>query len=174
MLVFDDTTTTVIYTLFLPDALPIWQIVERFDHVDALINNAGLAADGLLRMFALKAIHDLVDVKVGGTLYVTPCELDTEVAEGAEEVVTEPAWMFFLVGVISSVALDAGYGIGGRTKINGVEKDTRISTFRFGVTFALPVAKRHTLKLSGFTGVRVERGPDFNAVVLSYQYRWGI
>jgi hypothetical protein len=72
------------------------------------------------------------------------------------------------------MALDAGYGIGGRTKINGVEKDTRISTFRFGVTFALPVAKRHTLKLSGFTGVRVERGPDFNAVVLSYQYRWGI
>jgi hypothetical protein len=72
------------------------------------------------------------------------------------------------------MALDAGYGIGGRTKINGEKKDTRISTFRFGVTFALPVADRHTIKLSGFTGVRVERGPDFNAVVLTYQYQWGI
>jgi hypothetical protein len=70
-------------------------------------------------------------------------------------------------------ALDAGYAIGGRTKINGVELDTRISTFRFGATLVFPVAARHTLKLTGLTGVRHERGPDFDAVAVAYQYRWG-
>jgi hypothetical protein len=71
-------------------------------------------------------------------------------------------------------ALDAGYALGGRTKLNGVAMDARISTFRFGATLAFPVAARHTLKLTGVTGVRHERGSDFDAVVLAYQYRWGI
>jgi hypothetical protein len=71
-------------------------------------------------------------------------------------------------------ALDAGYAIGGRTEVNGVGLDTRISTFRFGATLAFPLAARHTVKLTGVTGVRHERGPDFDGVVLQYQYRWGL
>jgi hypothetical protein len=73
----------------------------------------------------------------------------------------------------SWLALDVGYAIGGRTKINDVKRDTRISTFRFGATLAVPVAARHTFKLTGVTGVRVERGPDFDAIALTYNYRWG-
>jgi hypothetical protein len=70
------------------------------------------------------------------------------------------------------LALDAGYGLGGRTYINDEKKDTRISTFRFGLTFAVPVGKRHVLRLTGVSGVRLERGPDFDAIALTYQYRW--
>jgi hypothetical protein len=73
----------------------------------------------------------------------------------------------------SWLALDAGYAIGGRTKINGVERDTRISTFRFGATLAFPIGTSHTAKLTGVTGVRHERGPDFDAIALTYNYRWG-
>ena len=71
------------------------------------------------------------------------------------------------------MALDAGYAIGGRTKINGIELDTRISTFRFGADLALPLRGGHTLKITGTTGVRHERGPDFDAVAIAWQYRWG-
>lgn len=70
-------------------------------------------------------------------------------------------------------ALDAGYGGGGRTYINGEKKDTRISTLRFGFDCAVPIADQHTLKLSFISGVRLERGPDFDALTLIYQYRWG-
>jgi hypothetical protein len=74
----------------------------------------------------------------------------------------------------SWLALDAGYAIGGRTELNGQKKDTRISTFRFGATLVMPLTSRHTLKLTGMTGVRHERGPDFDAVAMTYQYRWGV
>jgi hypothetical protein len=71
------------------------------------------------------------------------------------------------------LALDAGYAIGGRTEVNGVKMDTRISTFRFGATVAVPLAARHTVKITGVTGVRHERGPDFDAFALTYNFRWG-
>jgi len=70
------------------------------------------------------------------------------------------------------LALDAGYGLGGRTIINGEEKDTRISTFRFGLTFAVPIGQHHVVRLNGTTGIRLERGSDFNALNLIYQFRW--
>jgi hypothetical protein len=71
------------------------------------------------------------------------------------------------------VALDIGYGFGGRTKINGVLKDTYISTLRFGLTLAFPIGVRHTLRMVGASGVRLQKGPDFDALAVTYQYRWG-
>ncbi len=71
------------------------------------------------------------------------------------------------------LALDAGYGLGGRTFINGEKRETRISTLRLGLDWAVPFAEQHTLKLSYISGVRLERGPDFDALTLIYQYRWG-
>jgi hypothetical protein len=71
------------------------------------------------------------------------------------------------------VAVDGGYGIGGRTFIDGERRETRISSFRFGATVAVPVAPQHTLKLVLASGARIERGPDFDAVAVTYQFRWG-
>jgi len=71
------------------------------------------------------------------------------------------------------LALDGGYGYGGRTLINGVERETRISTFRFGLTFAVPIARGHTVRLTLASGARIERGPDFDALGVSYQFSWG-
>jgi hypothetical protein len=71
------------------------------------------------------------------------------------------------------VAVDGGYGIGGRTSINGERRETHISSFRFGATVAVPLARQHTLKFVLASGARVERGPDFDAVAVTYQFRWG-
>ncbi len=70
------------------------------------------------------------------------------------------------------LALDIGYGFGGKTYINGVVSDSRISSFRFGLTFAVPFGLHHVLRLTGFTGKRLEKGSDFSSVVLTYQFRW--
>jgi hypothetical protein len=70
------------------------------------------------------------------------------------------------------LALSVGYGAGGRTLINGIERDTYISTFRFALTLAAPLSAQHTLKLVLVSGARLKRGPDFDGVALSYQYRW--
>ncbi len=70
------------------------------------------------------------------------------------------------------IALDMGYGYGGRTVLNEVEMDTRMSTSRFGLTYVLPVAQKHSLKFVLEAGRRFEKGPDFNSVVVAYQYRW--
>ena len=70
------------------------------------------------------------------------------------------------------LALNVGYGIGGQTELNGTPRDTEISTARLGVIYALPVAKKHTLKFAYNSGIRFKRGPDFDAISLGYQYRW--
>jgi hypothetical protein len=69
------------------------------------------------------------------------------------------------------LAFDLGYGVGGQGTISGVERDNRISTFRFGATLALPVAAAHTLRFTLLSGVRLEKGPDFDAYGASWQYR---
>jgi len=71
------------------------------------------------------------------------------------------------------VAGGIGYGIGGRTIINEEEKDTRISALRLGITFAFPFKTYHALKINFNSGFRFERGPDFDAIGILYQYRWG-
>ena len=70
------------------------------------------------------------------------------------------------------MSFSTGYGIGGATNINGVPRDTRISSLRFAFTYALPVSFRSTLKFGLITSVRFERGSDFNGISLAYQYRW--
>jgi hypothetical protein len=71
------------------------------------------------------------------------------------------------------VAIDGGYGIGGRTAVDGEPRDTRISSFRFGATVAVPLARQHTLKFVLASGARIEQGPDFDAAAVTYQFRWG-
>jgi hypothetical protein len=68
---------------------------------------------------------------------------------------------------------DLGYGRGGRSVIEGVPRDTRISTFRFGLTLSVPLARQHSLKLYLVSGARVEQGADFDGIGIGYTYYWG-
>lgn len=70
------------------------------------------------------------------------------------------------------LALNMGYGVGGKTELNGIPRDTEISTSRLGLIYALPIAKGHTLKFAYISGIRFNKGPDFDAISISYQYRW--
>jgi hypothetical protein len=70
------------------------------------------------------------------------------------------------------LAADIGYGIGGRTLINGVEKDTQISGFRFGLTAMIKIRQQHFLRLYAVSGVRLEKGSDYDMLGVAYQFNW--
>ncbi|MBT8461166.1 MAG: transporter [Gemmatimonadetes bacterium] len=70
-------------------------------------------------------------------------------------------------------SLGVGYGVGGRSVVDGAERDNHISTFRFGGIVAAPLGRGHSVKLILNSGARIEKGPDFDGIALTYQYMWG-
>lgn len=70
------------------------------------------------------------------------------------------------------LAFNVGYGIGARGTVNGELRDTRISTIRLMLVYAMPIGKKHILRLDAKSGIRLEKGPDFNSIGVIYQYRW--
>lgn len=61
---------------------------------------------------------------------------------------------------------------GGQSTVDGVSKDDRQRNTRVGLTFALPVAPRQSVKLSWSTGASTRIGGDFDLISLTYQYLW--
>ena len=70
-------------------------------------------------------------------------------------------------------AADGTYYWGGHTTLDGVEGDDLQKNTRLGLTFALPLNIRHSLKFSFSSGVSTRTGTDFNVVGVFWQYRWG-
>jgi hypothetical protein len=71
------------------------------------------------------------------------------------------------------VAVDGTYYTGGRTSVDGVESPDRQDNTRFGLTVALPVNRRNSLKLYASSGVTARAGGDFDLVGAAWQHRWG-
>jgi hypothetical protein len=71
------------------------------------------------------------------------------------------------------LALNAGYFVGGRTTVDGLQNDDEQEGLRFGATLALPVNRYHSVKLYGFTGYNARYAHDFQAAGIAWQYRWG-
>jgi 3-oxoacyl-[acyl-carrier protein] reductase len=46
-------------------------VVGRWDHIDVLINNAGVARDGILGLFSDDDVDTVVDLNLKGTIYMT-------------------------------------------------------------------------------------------------------
>jgi hypothetical protein len=70
-------------------------------------------------------------------------------------------------------SIDGTYYGGGRTTVDGVEKDDRQSNARVGATLALSVSRRHSIKLYASKAVATRIGGDFDLIGLALQYRWG-
>jgi hypothetical protein len=69
-------------------------------------------------------------------------------------------------------AIDGTYYAGGRAVIDG-EPGPRPENFRLGVTIAIPIDRRNSVKLYGSTGAISRVGGDFDTVGVAWQYRWG-
>jgi hypothetical protein len=71
------------------------------------------------------------------------------------------------------VALDAVYFTGGRTTTNGVADDNVLRNSRMGLTIALPIDRKNSVKLSAISGTSTRTGSDIKAIGVAWQYRWG-
>lgn len=70
-------------------------------------------------------------------------------------------------------AVSGTYYTGGRTTVDGVRGHDLQENSRFGITFAVPVSRGHSLKLHASTGVSTRTGTDFDGGGITWQYRWG-
>ena len=73
-------------------------VIARFDHVDVLVNNAGVARDGVLPLFSDDDIDTVVDLNLKGTIYVTRLVSRRMLARGRGSIVN-----------ISSIVGRSGY-----------------------------------------------------------------
>ena len=71
------------------------------------------------------------------------------------------------------LALDGTWYSGGRTTINGIEKDNLQSNTRAGLTLAVPVDRHHSVKFDASSGTSTRTGTEFTAYGVAWQYRWG-
>jgi hypothetical protein len=70
-------------------------------------------------------------------------------------------------------AISATYYTGGRTTIEGVERNDLQENWRAGFTLSLPVNRYHSIKFYGSSGVSQRTGNNYDALGLAWQYRWG-
>lgn len=70
------------------------------------------------------------------------------------------------------VALDANYYTGGATSVNGAKAINFLANSRYGLTYAQPVGRGLTAKLSWSTWLSGRFGQQFTTTTLSLQYLW--
>jgi hypothetical protein len=70
-------------------------------------------------------------------------------------------------------ALSGTYDYGGRTTIDGVQRDDLEKNLRVGVTLALPVNRSNSVKLYASGGAYTRAVSDYDLFGIVWQYRWG-
>jgi hypothetical protein len=69
-------------------------------------------------------------------------------------------------------SLDGNFWAGGRSTLNGVEKEDTQKASRLGVTVSVPVRRRQSLKFSFSRGAYVSIGGNYQTVSTAWQYSW--
>ena len=70
-------------------------------------------------------------------------------------------------------AASATYYEGGGTVINGAARNDRLVGTRLGLTLALPVDRRNSVKLNASHGLYARTGSDFDGIGIVWQHLWG-
>ena len=69
-------------------------------------------------------------------------------------------------------AFDATCYAGGETSIQGIDNGDRQANCRLGATLALPVGRRHSIKLAMSNGAIVRYGANFRTLSIGWQTGW--
>jgi hypothetical protein len=103
---------------------------------------------------------------------------DIPEAFGGTTISQEPIWALhgnviyvFKRGLWAGVS--GGTANGGRTTVNGIEKDNVQKNSRFAATLALPLNRKLSLRFFYINSVKTALGADFDFYNLSVQYTWG-
>jgi hypothetical protein len=79
------------------------------------------------------------------------------------------AHLSYNVSLRAWVALNFTYYGGGASKVNGIQKDDRLSNSRIGATLVLPTGKMSSVKLAASTGAIVRLGANFTTFSVGWQ-----
>jgi hypothetical protein len=71
-------------------------------------------------------------------------------------------------------SLAATYFTGGKTSLDGIADSNLQKNWRLGLTVALPVTRRFSIKANASKGVWARTGNNYDQVSLALQYRWGV
>ena len=71
------------------------------------------------------------------------------------------------------LALDANYYWGARATVNDRRTDSLQASSRFGLTLAMPVDKRNSIKVYAARGVWARTHSNSTSAGIAWQYRWG-
>ena len=69
-------------------------------------------------------------------------------------------------------AVSIGQSLGGSLVVDGVDNEQSQRNNRVGVTAAIPISGRHSVKLAYTSGFSTRAGADFDTVVAAWQVRW--
>lgn len=69
-------------------------------------------------------------------------------------------------------AVDLNYYAGGRTETDGVPSGIRQENSRIGATVLFPFKRKHAIRASFSTSLKVTAGGDFDTFTLAYIYGW--
>jgi hypothetical protein len=70
------------------------------------------------------------------------------------------------------LAADFTYYWGGQTTVNGVGGDDRLDNTRGGLTLAIPIVGRQSLKMTWARGVSTRVGSSFQTFGVAWQWLW--
>ncbi len=70
-------------------------------------------------------------------------------------------------------SFDATYFTGGRTTVNGTLNHDLQQNWRLGLTVAVPITRRNSIKLNASAGVMARTGNNYDLFGIAWQYRWG-
>lgn len=71
------------------------------------------------------------------------------------------------------ISADATYYMGGQSYVNGLPINGSQENWRFGSTLSYPINKHNSIRLSGSKGVYSRTNNSYDAIGVSWQYRWG-
>jgi len=71
------------------------------------------------------------------------------------------------------ISADATYFMGGQKYVNGTAINGSQEKWRFGSTLSYPINKQNSIRLTGSKGVYSSTNTSYNAMGISWQYRWG-
>lgn len=70
------------------------------------------------------------------------------------------------------LSLNGNFYRGGETTVDGQSADDLQENSRWGLTYSMPVTRRHSVKLYASTGVVTRIGSDFDTYGIAWQYRF--
>lgn len=71
------------------------------------------------------------------------------------------------------ISADATYYTGGQSYVNGIPINGSQENWRFGSTLSYPIDKQNSIRLTGSKGVYSRTNTSYDALGISWQFRWG-